>query len=111
MKTQSVHEVGTMKYFQERTMRHNVYSDIKKDVNGFQDFFLSVGRAYLAAAFTEYFTIDSSTGKPTVHIPPPNIEGANQVEYFEQFSYFQTILGCFSEIFLRSSAVNFPRKF
>ena len=25
--TQSVHEVGTMKYFQERTMRHNVYSD------------------------------------------------------------------------------------
>lgn len=80
--TQSVHEVGTMKYFQERTMRHNVY--IKKDVNGFQEFFLSVGRAYLAAAFTEYFTIDSSTGKPTAHIPPPNIKGANQVEYFEQ---------------------------
>lgn len=74
MKTQSVHEVGTMKYFQERTMRHDVYSDIKKDVNGFQDFFLSVGRAYLAAAFTEYFTIDSSTGKPTAHIPPPNIK-------------------------------------
>ena len=83
MKTKSVHEVGTMKYFQERTMRHDVYSDIKKDVNGFQDFFLSVGRAYLAAAFTEYFTIDSSTGKPTAHIPPPNIKGANQVEFFE----------------------------
>ena len=82
--TQSVHEVGTMKYFQERTMRHTVCSDIKKDVNGFQDFFLFVGRAYLAAAFTEYFTIDSSTGKPTAHIPPPNKKGANQVEYFEQ---------------------------
>lgn len=80
----SVCEVRTLKYFQERIMRHNVYSDIKKDVNGFQDFFLSVGRAYLPATFTGYFTIDSSTKKPTAHIPPPNIKGANQVEYFEQ---------------------------
>ena len=35
MKTQSVREVGTLKYFRERIMRHNVYSDIKKDVDGF----------------------------------------------------------------------------
>ena len=84
MKTQSVREVGTLKFFRERIMRHNVYSDIKKDVDGFQDFFLSVGRAYLVVAFTEYFAIDSSTNKPTAHIPPQNMTRANQVEYFEQ---------------------------
>ena len=84
MKTQSVREVGTLKYVRERIMRHNVYSDIKKDVDGFQDFFLSVGRAYLVVAFTEYFAIDSSTNKPTAHIPLQNMTRANQVEYFEQ---------------------------
>ena len=77
MKTQSVREVGTLKFFRERIMRHNVYSDINKDVDGFQDFFLSVGRAYLVAAFTEYFAIDSSTNKPTAHIPPQNMTRAN----------------------------------
>lgn len=84
MKTQSVREVGTLKYFRERIMRHNVYSDIKKDVDGFQDFFLSVGRAYLVAAFTQYFGMDSTTNQATEHIPPQDMTRANQVEYFEQ---------------------------
>ena len=84
VKTQSVREVGTLKYFRERIMRHNVYSDIKKDVDGFQDFFLSVGRAYLVTAFTEYFVVDPNTNKPTAHIPPQNLTRAKQVEYFEE---------------------------
>ena len=60
MNPQSVREVETLKYFRERIMRNNVYSDIKKDVDAFQDFLLSVGRAYLVAAFTEYFGMDSA---------------------------------------------------
>ena len=72
MKTQSVREVGNLKYFRERIMRNNVYSGIKKDVDAFQDFLLSVGRAYLVAAFTEYFGMDS-TNQPTKHIPPEDM--------------------------------------
>lgn len=84
MKPKSVREVGTLKYFRERIMRNNVYSNIKKDVDGFQDFFLSVGRAYLVAAFTEFFSVDTITNKPTAHIPAQNLTRADQVEYFEQ---------------------------
>ena len=51
MKNQSVCEVGTLKYFQERIMRHNVYSDIKKDVNGFQEFYLSGAEKYATYHF------------------------------------------------------------
>jgi len=65
MTTQSVCEVGTLKYFHERIMRHNVYTDIKKDVDGFQDFFMSLGRAYLVVAFTDYFLVDPNTKNST----------------------------------------------
>jgi len=46
MKTQSVRKVGTLKYFREKIMRHNVYSDIKKDVDGFKDFFHLFGGSF-----------------------------------------------------------------
>ena len=84
MKTQSVREVGTLKYFRERIMRNNVYSDIKKDVDAFQDFLLSVGRAYLVAAFTDFFGMDSTTDQPTRHIPPKDMTRTNQEEYFQK---------------------------
>ena len=83
MKTQSVREVGTLKYFRERIMRNNVYSDIKKDVDAFQDFLLSVGRAYLVAAFTEHFGMDS-TNQPTKHIPPEDMTRRSQEQYFQE---------------------------
>ena len=83
MKTQSVREVGTLKYFRERIMRNNVYSDIKKDVDAFQDFLLSVGRAYLVAAFTEHFGMDS-TNQPAKHIPPEDMTRTSQEQYFQQ---------------------------
>ena len=83
MNPQSVREVETLKYFRERIMRNNVYSDIKKDVDAFQDFLLSVGRAYLVAAFTEYFGMDSAN-QPTKHIPPEDMIRTSQEQYFQQ---------------------------
>ena len=72
MRKESVREVGTLKYFRERIMRYNVHPEIKKDVEAFQDFFLSVGRAYIIVAFTEFFGMESLTGEPTRNIPPQN---------------------------------------
>ena len=48
-----------------------MYSDIKKDIDAFQDFFLSLGKAYLIEAFLDFFGINSSSDKPTAHIPRP----------------------------------------
>ena len=70
MKKQSIRDVGTLKFFRERIMRYNVYSDVKKDVDAYQDFFLSEGRVYLAEAFIEFFGMESVDAQPTKYIPP-----------------------------------------
>ena len=87
MKTLSIREVGTLKYFRERITRNNVYSDIKMDVDAFQD--ISVGRAYLVAAFTDFFIMDSPTDQPTKHILPKGMTRTKQEEYFHK------TFGCF----------------
>ena len=35
MKKQFIRDVGTLKFFRERIMRYNVYSDVKKDVDAY----------------------------------------------------------------------------
>ena len=85
----SVREVGTLKYFRERIMRNNVYSDIKKDIDAFQDFFLSVGKAYLCEAFLDFFGMNSINDKPTVHIPRP-MQSRNEAN-----DYFNSVFGEF----------------
>ena len=84
MKKESVREVGTLKYFRERIMRYNVHPEIKKDVEAFQDFFLSVGRAYIIVAFTEFFGMESLTGEPTRNIPPQNRSRVANKQHFKK---------------------------
>ena len=84
MRKESVREVGTLKYFRERIMRYNVHPEIKKDVEAFQDFFLSVGRAYIIVAFTEFFGMESLTGEPTRNIPLQNRSRVANKQHFKK---------------------------
>lgn len=43
----STRESGTLKYFRKRIMRYNVPTTVKKNPDAYEEFFVSVGRAYL----------------------------------------------------------------
>ena len=44
-------EIGTLKYFRERIMHYNVPTTVKYNPDAYEEFFVSVERAYLMEAF------------------------------------------------------------
>lgn len=96
----SVREVGTLKYFRERVMRYNVHPDIKKDIDAFQDFFLSVGKAYLMEAFLEFFGMNSVQDSPTTHIP------RLRQSRMEENDYFNDVFGEFVDKYVFQSDID-----
>lgn len=73
-KAESLREVGTLKYFRERVNRKNVTPDkVTKSFEGAEDFFVSVGTAYILEAAMEFFGLKEVNGTPTKHVPPAGI--------------------------------------
>ena len=70
MKQSSSREIGTLKYFRERIMRHNVPATVKNNPDDYEEFFTLVGRE--VEAFLEFFGMETIGSQPTKNIPPQN---------------------------------------
>ena len=86
--SESVHEVGTLKYFRERYNRKNVTpSKVLDCYDGCEDFFLNIGKSYIVVALLKFFGMDSLDSYPTentfnvnmVHKPTDEV-----LEYYNQ---------------------------
>ena len=64
----STRESGTLKYFRKRIMRYNVPTTVKKNPDAYEEFFVSVGRAYLEEAFLEFFGMENTESEPTKNL-------------------------------------------
>ena len=64
MNQNSTREIGTLKNFRERIMRYNVPTTVKNNPGAYEEFFVSVGRAYLVEAFLEFFGMENTKSEP-----------------------------------------------
>ena len=64
----STRESGPLMYFRKRIMRYNVPTTVKNNPDAYQEFFVSVGRAYLVEAFLEYFSMENTESEPTKNL-------------------------------------------
>lgn len=65
MNQNSAREIGTLKYFRERIMHYNVPTTVKNNPDAYEEFFVSVGRAYLVEAILEFFGMENTESEPT----------------------------------------------
>ena len=73
MNQNSTREIGTLKYFRERIMRYNAPTTVKSNPDAYEEFFVSVGRAYLVEAFLEFFGMENTESDgPTKNLPDQN---------------------------------------
>ena len=72
MNQNSTRETGTQKYFRERIMHYNVPTTVKNNPDAYEEFFVSVGRAYLVEVFLEFFGMENTESKPTKNLPEQN---------------------------------------
>ena len=78
-KSESILQVGTLKYFRETYNRKNVTP--KKVVDcfeGSEEFFISVGKSYIVAALLEFFGMKSVDDQPTNYTIPSNFTSAKK---------------------------------
>ena len=78
MNQNSTREIGTLKYFRERIMRYNVPTTVKNNPDAYEEFFVSVGRAYLVEAFLEFFGMENTESEPTKNLPEQNMQAGRQ---------------------------------
>lgn len=97
-KAESLREVGTLKYFRERVNRKNVTPDkVTKSFEGTEDFFVSVGTAYILEAAMEFFGLNEVNGTPTKHVPPA---GILHLPKSRKKTFFDDVLGSFVDEFV-----------
>ena len=97
-KAESIREVGTIKYFRERVNRRNVTPEkVTKSFQGTEDFFVSVGKAYLLEAAMEFFGMDDLDDTPTKHVPPAGILHLSKAS---KKTYFDDVIGSFVDEFV-----------
>ena len=84
MNQNSTREIGTLKYFRERIMRYNVPTTVKNNPDAYEEFFVSVGRAYLVEAFLEFFGMENTESEPTKNLPEQNASLEARKEHFDK---------------------------
>ena len=97
-KAGSIREVGTMKYFRERLNRKNVTPEkVTRSFEGTEDFFVSIGKAYILEAAMEFFGMNDLDDSPTKHQPPPGILHHPNAR---KKAYFDDAIGAFVDTFV-----------
>lgn len=97
-KSNSVREIGTIKYFREKLNRKNVTADkVTKSYEGCEQFLITIGTAYICEAAMEFWGLDDKNGKPTKHIPRP---GMKHLQLWQKQEYFDTVIGEFVDQFV-----------
>ena len=84
MNQNSTREIGTLKYFRERIMHYNVPTTVKNNPDAYEEFFVSVGRAYLVEAFLEFFGVENTEIEPTKNLPEQNVSLEAKKEHFDK---------------------------
>jgi hypothetical protein len=86
-KAQSVNQVGTIKFFRERYNRRNsTPAKVLDSLQGSEELFISVGRAYIVTAALDFFGMSSTDDAPTINKLPANISREteeNKKKYFD----------------------------
>jgi len=97
-KAESVREVGTIKFFRERLNRKNVTPEkVTKSFEGTEDFFISLGKAYLLEAAMEFFCMNDLNDTPVKHKPP---NGILHLPKTRKKAYFDEVIGSFVDEFV-----------
>ena len=97
-KSASVREAGTLKYFREKYNRKNVTPEkVANSYEGSEQFLLSVGKAYIVEAATEFWGLQNVNDSPTKHLPPKGILHLSQEVKQE---YFDQVIGAFVDEFV-----------
>ena len=84
MNQNSAREIGTLKYFRERIMRFNVPTTVQNNPDANEEFFVSVGRAYLVETFLEFFGMENAESEPTKNLPEQNASVEAKKEHFDK---------------------------
>jgi hypothetical protein len=86
-KAQSVNQVGTIKFFRVRYNRRNsTPAKVLDSLQGSEELFISVGRAYIVTAALDVFGMSSTDDAPTINKLPANISRdteENKKKYFD----------------------------
>ena len=97
-KAESIREVGTIKYFRERLNRKNVTPEkVAKSFEGTEDFFVSLGKAYLLEAAMQFFCMNDLNDTPVKHKPP---NGILHLPKTRKKAYFDEVIGSFVDEFV-----------
>ena len=95
---ESVGDIGTLKFFREKFDRRNATPKKVLDcLEGSEELFISMGRAYIIVAILHFFGMKSIDEKPTVNMFPKNIIHATDKKKKE---YFDEVFGKFVDKFL-----------
>lgn len=95
---ESIHQIGTLKYFREKFNRRNsTPSRVLDSYEGSEEFFLSVGRSYIIAAGLHFFGMETCNDKPTENKFPKDILHASDQT---KKQYFDDVVGRFIDQFL-----------
>lgn len=82
----SAREIGTLRYFREKSQRRNVTLDVKH-FEDCEQLFISVGRCYTVAALLDFFSMDTVHDRPSRNRPPQQhllVEQTCKQEYYDQ---------------------------
>ncbi len=95
---ESVGDIGTLKFFREKYDRRNATpKKVLDSLEGSEELFISMGRAYIIVAILHFFGMQSIDEKPTVHVFPKNIIHAADEKKRE---YFDEVFGKFVDKFI-----------
>ncbi len=84
---------GTLWQLRCLIRRHNVSTDVSKEMNALDDFFHSVGKAHILAAALSFFDMDATNEQPKRNAWPPEIVPATSSELNRE--YLHDIVGTF----------------
>ena len=97
-KAESINQAGTLKFFREKYNRCNATpSKVIDFLEGSEELFISIGRAYITVAAMHFFGMSRTTDIPTKNKFPGNTSNAKPKE---KEAYFSNMLENFVDEFL-----------